>query len=39
LGRSSADELVHEGITNPVVSVSARTWFTRYIYYWNCQFL
>jgi hypothetical protein len=30
---------VAEGITRPVVSVSALTWFHRYIYYWNLQFL
>jgi hypothetical protein len=31
--------LVPEGIIRPVVSVSALTWFIRYIYYWNLQFL
>jgi hypothetical protein len=28
-----------EGIICPVVSVSALTWFLRYIFYWNLQFL
>jgi hypothetical protein len=27
------------GIIRPVVSASALTWFIRYIYYWNLQFL
>jgi len=31
--------LVHEGIIHPIVSVSTLTWFIRYIYYWNLQFL
>ena len=31
--------LIPEGIIRPVVSVSALTWFIRYIYYWNLEFL
>ena len=31
--------LVTECIILPVVSASALTWFIRYIYYWNLQFL
>ena len=31
--------LVPNGIIRPVVSVSAMTWFIRYIYYWNLQIL
>jgi len=31
--------LVPEEIIHPVVSVSVLTWFIRYIYYWNLQFL
>ena len=31
--------LVPEGIILPVVSTSALTWFIRYIYYYNLQFL
>jgi hypothetical protein len=31
--------IVPEGIIRPVVSVSVLTWFIRYIYYWNLQFL
>jgi hypothetical protein len=31
--------LVPEGIIHPVVSAKALTWFIRYIYYWNLQFL
>jgi hypothetical protein len=31
--------LVPDGIIRPVVSVSAMTWFIRYIYYWNLQIL
>jgi hypothetical protein len=31
--------LVPEGIIRPVVSVSALTWFIRYVYYWKLQFL
>ena len=27
------------GITRPVVSASALTWFIIYFYYWNLQFL
>jgi hypothetical protein len=30
---SAGGLLVPEGITRPVISVSARTWFIRYIYY------
>jgi hypothetical protein len=30
---------VPDGIIRPVVSVSAMTWFIRYIYYWNLQIL
>jgi hypothetical protein len=30
---------VPEGIIHPVVSVSTLTWFIRYIYYWNLQFI
>jgi hypothetical protein len=30
---------VPEGIIRPVVGASALTWFIRYIYYWNLQFL
>jgi hypothetical protein len=37
---TSADGLlVPEGIIHPVVSASALTWFIRYIYYRNLQFL
>ena len=36
---SCLQSLVPEGIIRPVVSVSALTWFIRYIYYWNLQFL
>ena len=36
---SAGGVLVPEGIIRPVVSASALTWFIRYIYYWNCQFL
>jgi hypothetical protein len=32
---SAGGLLVHEGITSPVVSVSALTWFIRYIHYWH----
>ena len=28
-----------EGIICPVVNVSSQSWFNRYIYYWNVQFL
>jgi hypothetical protein len=31
--------LVPEGIIHPVITVSALTWFIRYIYYWNLQLL
>jgi hypothetical protein len=30
---------IPEDIIHPVVRVSALTWFIRYIYYWNLQFL
>jgi hypothetical protein len=30
---------VPEDIIHPVVSVSTLTWFIRYIYYWNLQFI
>jgi hypothetical protein len=36
---SAGELLVPEGIIRPVVSASALTWFIRYIYYWNLQFL
>jgi len=36
---SAGGVLVPEGIIRPVVSASALTWFIRYIYYWNLQFL
>ena len=36
---SSGAPLVTESIISPVVSVSTLTWFIRYIYYWNMQFL
>jgi hypothetical protein len=36
---SAGGILVPEGIIHPVVGVSALTWFIRYIYYWNVQFL
>jgi hypothetical protein len=36
---SAGGLLVPEGIISPVVSVSALTWFIRYNYYWNLQFL
>jgi hypothetical protein len=36
---SAGGLLVLEGIISPVVSVSAMTWFIRYDYYWNLQFL
>ena len=36
---SAGGILVPEGIIRPVVSASALTWFIRYIYYWNLQFL
>ena len=37
---TSAGELfVTEGIIRPVVSASAPTWFIRYIYFLNLQFL
>jgi hypothetical protein len=31
--------LVPEDVIRPVVSAEALTWFTRYVYYWNLQFL
>ena len=36
---SAGGVLVPESIIRPVVSASALTWFIRYIYYWNLQFL
>jgi len=36
---SSGGLLVSEGIISPRVSDSVLTWFIRYIYYWNLQFL
>jgi hypothetical protein len=36
---SAGGPLVPEDIIRPEVSVSALTWFIRYIYYWNLQFL
>ena len=36
---SAGGHLAYEGIIRPVVSVSALTWFIRYIYYWNLHFL
>ena len=36
---SSGGLMVPEGIIHPVVSTSELTWFIRYIYYWNLQFL
>ena len=36
---SAGGLLVLEGIIRSVVSVSALTWFIRYIYYWNFQLL
>jgi hypothetical protein len=36
---STGELLVPEGIICPVVSVSALTWFIRFSYYWNLQFL
>ena len=37
---TSVDGLfVSDGIIRPEVSASALTWFIRYIYYWNLQFL
>ena len=36
---STGGILVPEGIIRPVVSASELTWFIRYIYYWNLQFL
>jgi hypothetical protein len=36
---SAGELLVTEGIIHLVVSDSALTWFIRYIYYWNLQFL
>ena len=36
---SSGGVFVPQGIIRPVVSASALTWFIRYIYYWNLQFL
>ena len=36
---SAGGVFVSQGIIRPVVSASALTWFIRYIYYWNLQFL
>jgi hypothetical protein len=36
---SAGGPLVSEAIIRLIVSASARTWFIRYIYYWNLQFL
>jgi hypothetical protein len=36
---SAGGVFVPQGIIRPVVSASALTWFIRYIYYWNFQFL
>jgi len=36
---SAGGLLVPAGIICPVVSASSLTWFIRYIYYWNLQFL
>jgi hypothetical protein len=36
---SAGGLLVPEGIIRPVVSDSTLTWFIRYVYYWNLQFL
>ena len=36
---SAGGLLVPEGIIHLVVSDSILTWFIRYIYYWNLQFL
>jgi hypothetical protein len=36
---SAGGVLVPQSIIRPVVSASALTWFIRYIYYWNLQFL
>jgi hypothetical protein len=36
---SAGGLLVLEGIIRPVVSASGLTWFIRYIYFWNLQFL
>jgi hypothetical protein len=36
---SAGGVFVPQGIIRPVVSASALTWFIRYIYYWNLQFL
>ena len=36
---SAGGLLVPDGIIRPVVSASALTWFIRYIYYWNLEFL
>jgi hypothetical protein len=37
--KNSGGLLVSEIIICPVVSVSALTWFIRYMYHWNLQFL
>ena len=36
---SAGGVLIPKGIIRPVVNASALTWFSRYIYYWNLQFL
>jgi hypothetical protein len=36
---SAGGVFVPQGIIRPVISASALTWFIRYIYYWNLQFL
>jgi hypothetical protein len=36
---SAGGLLVPEAIIHPVANASALTWFIRYIYYWNLQFL
>jgi len=36
---SAGGQLVLEGITRLVVSASVLTWFIRYIFYWNLQFI
>ena len=39
INTSAGGVLVPESIIRPVVSASALTWFIRYIYFWNLQFL
>ena len=36
---SASGLLVPDGVIRPVVSAEKLTWFTRYIHYWNWQFL